>query len=62
MWVMTGNLYDLDTAGFIRESPRVGLDSYNQKLKRNADGSVDVIFWSESTPGPGDELGLHGIG
>jgi hypothetical protein len=41
-WAVT--VYDLDTAGFIRESPRVGLDSYNQNLRKNDDGTVDVYF------------------
>ena len=41
-WAVT--VYDLDTAGFIRESPRVGVDSYDQKGRRNTDGSVDVYF------------------
>lgn len=36
--------YDCDTAGFIRQAPVVGLDSYNQKMLRNADGSIDVYF------------------
>jgi hypothetical protein len=48
-WAVT--VYDLDTAGFIRESPRVGLDSYNQNLQRNADGSVDFFFGPKPPPG-----------
>jgi hypothetical protein len=41
-WAVT--IYDLETAGFIRESSRVGVDSYDQKMRRNVDGSVDVYF------------------
>ena len=41
-WAVT--VYDLDTAGFIRESPRVELNSFDQDLVANADGSVDVHF------------------
>ena len=41
-WSVT--VYDLETAGFIHESPRVGVDSYDRKMRRNADGSVDVYF------------------
>jgi hypothetical protein len=38
------DVYDAATGAFIRESPVVGLDSYNQKLQQNADGTVDVYF------------------
>jgi hypothetical protein len=48
-WAVT--IYDLETAGFIRESPRVGVDSYDQKMRRNADGSVDVYFGPAAPPG-----------
>jgi hypothetical protein len=41
-WAVTA--YDLDTACLIRDMPSPGLDSYNQKMKRNADGSVDIYF------------------
>ena len=41
-WAVT--LYDLDTACLIRDMPIPGLDSYNKKMKRNADGSVDIYF------------------
>ena len=41
-WAVT--VYDLDTAGFIRESPRVELNSFDEDLAVNADGSVDVFF------------------
>jgi hypothetical protein len=44
-------IYDTETAGFIRESPRVGVDSYDSKMKKNADGSVDVYFGPKARPG-----------
>jgi hypothetical protein len=37
-------VYDVDTAAFIREAPVITLDSYNQAMKPNADGSVDIYF------------------
>jgi hypothetical protein len=40
-WAVT--VYDLKTAAFIREAPRVELNSY-QQMQKNADGSVDVFF------------------
>jgi hypothetical protein len=40
-WAVT--VYDRQTCGLIRESPRIGLDSYG-KLQWNADGSVDIDF------------------
>jgi hypothetical protein len=40
-WAVT--VYDLETAAFIRESPKVEINSY-QDLQKNADGSVDVFF------------------
>jgi hypothetical protein len=40
-WDLT--VYDRETQAFIRESPRVGLDS-NGTLQTNADGTVDIYF------------------
>src|ERR1700739_1099875 len=40
--------YDAVTYGFIRESPVVGLDSYNQAMQRNTDGSA----FGRCLPGP----------
>jgi hypothetical protein len=40
-WAVT--VYDLETAAFVRESPRVELNSYEQ-MEKNADGSVEVFF------------------
>lgn len=41
-WALT--LYDRETCGFIRDMPRVGLDSYDQKMQRSPDGSVDIYI------------------
>ncbi len=38
------DVYDAETAAFIREVPVVGIDSYKQKLKKNSDGTVDIFF------------------
>jgi hypothetical protein len=38
------DVYDARTAGFIREAKVVGLDSYDQQMKKNPDGSVDLYF------------------
>ena len=38
------DVYDAATGAFIRESPVVGLDSYRDSLRKNADGTVDVYF------------------
>lgn len=61
-WALT--LYDRETCGFIREMPRAGVDSYDQKMQRNADGSVDIYIgakapagkeanWVQTVPGRG---------
>ncbi len=47
------NVYDAATGGFIREAKVVGLDSYNQKVQKNADGSVELYF--SPTPPAGRE-------
>ncbi len=39
-WTFT--VYDRETSGFIRKSARTGLDSYDEQMKRNPDGSVDL--------------------
>jgi hypothetical protein len=59
-WATT--VYDLSTAAFIRESPRVELNSFDEDIERRSDGSVDVYFgptppdsgeanWVCTTPG-----------
>ena len=37
-------VYDLDTACLIRDSPRPGLDSYDQQMQKSADGPVDNYY------------------
>jgi len=44
-------VYDVLTAAFIREAPTITLDSYNQTMKRNADGSVDIYFGRKAPAG-----------
>ena len=44
-------VYDVNTAAFIREAPVVTLDSYNQAMERNADGSVDIYFGPDAPAG-----------
>ena len=39
-WAFT--VYDHETSSFVRKTARTGLDSYDQQMKRNADGSVDL--------------------
>jgi hypothetical protein len=48
-WAVT--VYDLDTACLIRDMPSPGLDSYNQKMHRNGDASVDIYFGAKAPPG-----------
>lgn len=45
--------YDVETAGFIRQATVVGIDSYNQHLKKNSDGSIDIFL--AATPPKGHE-------
>ena len=49
-WAVT--VYDLETASFLRGTPNVEVNSY-QDIQRAADGSVDVFF------GPNAPLGRH---
>jgi hypothetical protein len=44
-------VYAVDTAALIREAPVVTLDSYNQAMQRNADGSVDIYFGPKAPEG-----------
>ena len=41
-WALT--LYDRETCAFIRDMPRAGVDSHDQKMQRNPDGSVDIYI------------------
>ena len=58
-WAVTA--YDVDTACLCRDLPRPGLDSYDQKMKRNADGSVDTYFRPEGAGWSGGERGIATI-
>ena len=42
--------YDFETACFIRESPRLAINSHNPAMERNLDGSVDVYFGPVAPP------------
>jgi hypothetical protein len=44
-------VHAVDTSAFFRDAPVVTLDSYNQSMRRNADGSVDVYFGPKPPPG-----------
>ncbi|WP_161564085.1 DUF1254 domain-containing protein [Cupriavidus lacunae] len=48
-WAVT--IYDVQTAAFMRGSPRVNLDSYSHDMQRNADGSVDIVFGPKAPVG-----------
>lgn len=45
------DLYDRETCAFIRDMPRAGLDSFDQKMQRNADGSVDIYIGPRAPAG-----------
>ena len=44
-------VYDLKTAAWIREMPKVGIDSNRKDLVKNVDGSVDVYFGPKAPEG-----------
>lgn len=48
-WAAT--VYDLETAGFIKDSPKQTVDSFNKNLSKNADGSVDIYFGPSAPQG-----------
>jgi hypothetical protein len=48
-WSITA--YDYETACFIREAAVISVDSYNQKTKKNGDGSVDIWFAPQAPAG-----------
>jgi hypothetical protein len=48
-WAVT--VYDLETAAFVRKASVVELNSYNEKMQRNADGSVEVFFGPKAPRG-----------
>jgi hypothetical protein len=43
--------YDLETAAWIREMPKVGIDSNRKDLQKNSDGSVDIYFGPKAPKG-----------
>lgn len=45
------NVYDIDTAAFFRDSPAVGHDSYDNKVAKNPDGTVDIYFGPKAPQG-----------
>jgi hypothetical protein len=48
-WAVT--VYDFETAAFVRDVPRVEVNSYDEKVKKEADGSVDVFFGPSPSAG-----------
>jgi hypothetical protein len=48
-WAAT--VYDLETACFLRNMPRPGVDSFDQNLRVNPDGSIDLFFGPEAPTG-----------
>jgi hypothetical protein len=48
-WTVT--VYDLATAAFTRDSPRIAIDSYDSRVRRNDDGSIDIHFGPASPAG-----------
>lgn len=44
-------VYDLESAAWIRQSTKVGLDSSEPALQANTDGSVDIYFGPEAPAG-----------
>jgi hypothetical protein len=49
-WAAT--VYDAETFAFIEESPRVALSSYDQALRKNTDGSVELYFCPAASADP----------
>jgi hypothetical protein len=44
-------VYDLKTAGFVRNTPKAGVTSLDKGLKTNSDGSVDIYFGPKAPAG-----------
>jgi hypothetical protein len=44
-------VYDLKTAGFVRNTPKAGVTSLDKGLKTNSDGSVDIYFGPKAPEG-----------
>jgi hypothetical protein len=43
--------YDLESASYIRDTPKSSVDSNQAALKANSDGSVDVYFGPKAPEG-----------
>lgn len=43
--------YDLESAAWIRDMPKVGIDSNRPDLAKNEDGSADIYFGPEAPAG-----------
>jgi hypothetical protein len=48
-WAVT--VYDHDTCALIRNAQRVGMDSYDARAIKNADGSIDTYFGPKTPAG-----------
>jgi hypothetical protein len=48
-WAVT--VYDAETSCFVRDAPRVAVDSHGEKLYRNADGSIELYVGPKAPPG-----------
>ena len=44
-------VYDLNTAGFVRNTPKAGVTSLDKGLKANSDGSTDIYFGPKAPKG-----------
>jgi hypothetical protein len=40
----SATVYDFETAAFVREAPRVEINSHDENVEKNSDGSIDVFF------------------
>jgi hypothetical protein len=49
--------YDAQTAGWILNQPKVGIDSNTKCLQANDDGSVDIYFGTKAPDGMESNLG-----
>ena len=48
-WSVTA--YDLESASYIRDTPKSSVDSNQAELKANSDGSVDIYFGPKAPEG-----------
>jgi len=45
------SVYASDTQAFVRDSPRQSIDSYDDEVEKNADGSLEIYFGPEPPEG-----------